>query len=269
VYKNFEHTQQVYADFFNQIKESGCLVINGDDQPLRRLAENWHEQSHGTVLTFGKGSDNDVRLVSYTATQGKTVSQIQYGDQSVDLELVIPGAFNVMNALAALTVTTQLGIPLAQAAQVLRDFKSTMRRAEYIGEKQGVKYYDDYAHHPNEVANIIAAFNEWFSDRRVVIAFQSHTFSRTKQLFDEFVDALGNAKEVVMIDIFASAREAYDDTVSSDLLCQALTQKFPHTTAQNLHTIENVVTFCQEQLKPGDVLITVGAGDIYQIHSQL
>lgn len=274
VYTSFDHTKETYATFFNQIKPGGSLVINGDDQPLLELAQNWQQKTGGSVTTFGAGSDNDLQLIEYHSTAGKTITTIAHnsensGPETITLELVLPGMFNVMNAVAALTVCQQLGIPLATAATHLHHFRSTMRRAEFIGEKRGVLYYDDYAHHPNEVAHIIAAFKEWFGDQRLVIAFQSHTFSRTKQLFAEFVDALGLAREVVMIDIFASAREKYDNSISSDLLCQAIEDKYPDTSARNLHTVENLATFCQTELKEGDVLITVGAGDIYHLHELL
>jgi UDP-N-acetylmuramate--alanine ligase len=269
VYRDFEHTKQTYTQFFNQIKSAGWLVVNGDDQPLTELAKAWQTKNTGKVATFGKQPSNDLILLNYQSSAGKTTSQLQAGNETATLELIIPGEFNVMNALAAIAVTTQLGVSLTEACHHLTSFASTMRRAEFVGEKAGVKYYDDYAHHPNEVAQIIKAFTEWYPNRRVVIAFQSHTFSRTKQLFDEFVTALATAKEVVMIDIFPSAREAFDATITSDLLCQAVEQHHPQVKATNLHTISNLAEFCRHELKPGDVLVTVGAGDIYQVHSQV
>lgn len=269
VYTSFDHTKQTYAAFFNQIKPGGRLVINGDDQPLRELANEWQSQTGGQLSTFGATANTDLQLVEYQSVAGKTISTISDGSEMIQLELVLPGIFNVMNALAALAVCQQIGIPLSAAAKHLTDFRSTMRRAQFIGEKKGVLYYDDYAHHPNEVAHIITAFKEWFGDQRLVIAFQSHTFSRTKQLFAEFVDALGLAKEVVMIDIFPSAREKFDDSISSNLLCQAIEAKYPDTTARNLQTLENLADYCQTELQDGDVVITVGAGDIYHLHELL
>ena len=274
VYRDFDHTKQVYATFFEQIKKDGVLVINADDAELVTLAANWSAKTNssttgGTVVTFGKTKGATIQLLTYSAAAGSTTTTFLYQGKEHTLVLKIPGIFNVMNALAAITVCLQLNIPLEDSTSALAHFSSTMRRSEFIGEKNGVLYYDDYAHHPLEVKNIIKAFQEWFTDKRLVIAFQSHTFSRTKQLFNDFVDALGTANEVVMIDIFASARESFDPTVSSDTLCKAIQEKYPDTLVKNLGSIQNMATFFSTELQPGDVVLTVGAGDIYQVHELL
>ncbi|MBD3250290.1 MAG: UDP-N-acetylmuramate--L-alanine ligase, partial [Candidatus Pacebacteria bacterium] len=151
--------------------------------------------------------------------------------------------------------------------KVLAEFQSTMRRFEKVGVKQGVVYYDDYAHHPHQLKSTIKAFEQWLPEaNRLIIAFQPHTYSRTKKLFDQFVEALGQAQEIVLLDIFASAREKFDPTVSSDLLVEAAKTKFPRLKIANLKTIKSLADYCQNQLGPGDALITLGAGDIYQVH---
>jgi UDP-N-acetylmuramate--alanine ligase len=119
------------------------------------------------------------------------------------------------------------------------------------------------------VQNIVHAFREWFPERRLVIAFQSHTFSRTKEFFQEFVDAFSEASKVVMIDIFPSAREAFDPTVSSDQLCEAINKKYPQLAAVNVKTLAKLAEFCTNELKPGDIVLTVGAGDIYQMYDMI
>jgi UDP-N-acetylmuramate--alanine ligase len=144
-----------------------------------------------------------------------------------------------------------------------------MRRAEFIGEKNGVRFYDDYAHHPHEVAQVISAYREWFPTNRLVVAFQSHTFSRTKSLFSDFVGAFDQASEVCMLDIFPSAREAFDSSVTSDMLCDAIQQRVPTLEARNYGTLSKLAEHLRATLKPGDVCLTVGAGDIYQVHTWL
>jgi UDP-N-acetylmuramate--alanine ligase len=166
-------------------------------------------------------------------------------------------------------VTTQLGVPLSEALAALASFSSTTRRCEWKGDQGGVVRYDDYAHHPAEVAQMIQAFREWYPTQRLVVAFQSHTFSRTKALFNEFVAALTKADEVAMIDIFPSAREAADPTVSSDTLCAAITAAQPSIKARNYQQLPQLAAYLKSSLQPGDVLITMGAGDIYQVHGIL
>jgi UDP-N-acetylmuramate--alanine ligase len=277
VYLDFAHTTRVYAKFFTQIKTGGKLIINSDDQNLLELAKTTiaPEQitTYGSKLTSKNQSDENLEpnffLKNFSASPGQTTTKFTHEDNSYQLQLQIPGQFNAMNALAAIAVCEQLEVSITDSIQALSSFSSTKRRAEYIGEKNGVKYYDDYAHHPNEVKSIIKAFQEWYPDRRLVIAFQSHTFSRTKQLFAEFVDAFATTPEVVMIDIFPSAREEFDPSVTSDLLCQEISQKYPAVAAINLKTISALVDFCRSELQAGDILLTVGAGDIYLLHDQI
>lgn len=265
VYRDFNHTQEVFGAFFKQIKPGGYLLVNGDDQPLVTLAK----QQSVNLVTYGTSAEVDARL-EFGTTQAQTQSaQLQYQGQSIDISLSLPGKFNLMNAAAAITATAITGVDPHQAAAALQSFRSTKRRFELLGQKNGVWYYDDYAHHPHEVAAVIKAIQEWHPDSRVVVAFQSHTYSRTKALFDEFVSALSLASEVLMIDIFASAREAFDPTVSSDTLCQAISSQHPEVSAQNLHTIEALAEWCHRELHPGDVFITIGAGDIYLVHNSV
>lgn len=274
VYKDFEHTQAVYANFFSQIKPNGALIINADDQNLVELAQNVVKGRDRSaqplhLYSFGESSVASLQITHFESHQGQTISTIEDHQQKYQLTLQIPGKFNAMNAVAALATCNGLGVSMSQGIQFLADFRSTMRRSEFIGEKEGVKYYDDYAHHPNEVKQVIQAFKEWFPDQKLVVAFQSHTYSRTKALLNEFVTAFEDADELVMTDIFPSAREQPDSSISSDLLCAEIQKKFPKLQARNLKTNQALTEFCKTQLHEGDVFITVGAGDIYKVHQMI
>lgn len=261
VYRDFDHTKAVYRQFFNQVKTDGSLVINADDQDLMDLAN----QIDHDKITFGKAETADLRLADYAVAEGQTSSQLVFENKKYELKLIVPGEYNVMNAMAALLATYQAGISIEQGLSALADFSSTRRRFEYLGEKNGVKYYDDYAHHPEEISAVIKALNEWTPNSKKVIAFQSHTFSRTKELFDEFAASFSEADKVVMIDIFPSAREKFDASVTSDLLCTKINQLFPQLLAENLKTLEKLAEYFRT-LPAGTVVLTVGAGDIYEVH---
>ncbi len=265
VYQNFTQTQAVFKKFFSQIRSKGTLVINGDDKHLSTLANQVRSELEIQILSFAENNPAEIRLINYQSQAGQTVSHI-WADQEYILTLKIPGKYNVMNALAAMTACRAVGVPIEQSILALASFQSTMRRFEYLGQKNGVEYYDDYAHHPSELIAVIKAIQEWYPDRRIVIAFQPHTYSRTKQLFNEFSLALATAQEVILLDIFASAREKFDQSISSDQLVNQLQQVDPQVKVENLHTLVNLAEFCQTELKSGDVLITLGAGDIYQVH---
>jgi len=262
VYRDFEHTKSVYKTFFNSINQEGALVINGDDDNLVEVAEDVSIKK----LTFGKKEDSDLRLVEYHAIEGEVGAKLLYQSQDYLLRLTVPGLYNVYNAMAAILACLEAGIEIKDSLSALESFNSTMRRFEFIGEKNQVKYYDDYAHHPHEVSKVIKALSEWYPNNRKVIAFQSHTYSRTKQLFGDFIKSFDGADKLVMIDIFSSAREPFDDSVSSDSLCQEVNKIKPSLKAQNLGSIHNLANYFNSQLEPGDIVLTIGAGDIYQVH---
>ncbi|MDO5561239.1 MAG: cyanophycin synthetase [bacterium] len=267
VYRDLAHTKQVYLDFFRQIKTSGTLIYNGDDENLLELADILcGENRRLHLISFGTGIGCDFRLTDYQSSQGTSTFKIRTPTTEIlPVQLNLPGEFNAANATAALAALAAMKFDLKLAADTLKDYHSVKRRFEFMGERNGVLCYDDYAHHPDEVRAAIAAIYAWYPDRPIVIAFQSHTYSRTKQLFTQFVDAFAPAQKVVMIDIFPSAREAFDPSVTSDMLCQAIKQKFPDHQADNLKTIAALRKFLQQQ-KAGTVFVTVGAGDIYQVY---
>ncbi len=266
VYRNFQHTQQTFLNFFNQIQNNGTLIINRDDQKLFNLAKQ--VKPNLKIITFGENPKSDLRIQNYKSVNGVTQADVFFQKNKLKtLKLKLPGKFNLMNGVAALAACINMGSEFNpnQCITALNSFKSTMRRAEYIGTKNGVKYYDDYAHHPNEVTNIIKAFKDWFPQKKIVAAFQSHTYSRTKALFDEFVSAFSQADQVLMIDIFASAREKHNQSVSSDQLCQNISKKYQIPTS-NLKSIKNLANFFKNNLNSEHVVITIGAGDIYKVH---
>src|SRR5579859_1632510 len=269
VYENFTQTKEVYEEFFAGTKEGGTLIVNGDNSDLNDIAKKVVAKRKLQLLRFGKNTEVDIQLHEFESTNGKTTSQFSFQGKSYDLTLQIPGEYNVLNALAAILACFVVGVEITDGIKALSEFRSTMRRSEFIGEKNGVRFYDDYAHHPDEVRQVIHAYKEWFPQSRLIVAFQSHTFSRTKALFNEFVEAFAEASEVTMIDIFPSAREVADPSVSSDLLCKKIHERFPQIPAQNFKTIEPLAEHYKKDLRPGDIFLTVGAGDIYLVHGLL
>ncbi len=267
VYRNFDHTKPVFTSFFNQIKTDGTVIINRDDGPLFEIAQKVAQSKSKQLklVTFGEHPNSDLRLLTIKSRSGKTTATLKMNNATHQISLPLPGKFNIKNAMATILACHEIDISLEKTCQLLANFQSTKRRFEYIGTKNGVVYYDDYAHHPHEVAAAIQAIKNWYPDHQVVIAFQSHTYSRTKELFSEFVAALSQAKHVVMIDIFSSDREKNDPSVSSDILCTALKEKNPDHTVRNVNTIKNLANYCKK-LPSKTVVLTLGAGDIYQVH---
>lgn len=260
VYKDFEHTLATFQTFFQQINPDGYLIFHSSQKNLGLKTSASHQ------VTYGK-EDADVTFAPLLVP-GENRATITIGANVFELELSIPGEHNLENATAALAVCHALNLDVAQASEHLKSFQSTQRRFEYRGNHNGVTYYDDYAHHPREISAAIQAFNEWLPDYQRIIVFQPHTFSRTKQLFSEFVDSFAAAETIVLLDIFASARESADDSISSDLLVAALKEKYPEKNITNLRTVDNLANFCKS-LPAQTGVLTLGAGDIYAVHDTI
>ena len=271
VYRDLDHAKSTYIKFFQQLKPNGALVYNADDEQLSELSMKLKSQRNDVkLLSFGQDSSADYRLhTRKTQDKQQHISVLLPTQKNHTLTLKVPGHFNVQNALAALAATQAMNLDLAKVTDALASFSSTKRRFELIGEKAGVAYYDDYAHHPSEVAAAIAAIQEWCPEQRVVVVFQPHTFTRTKQLFTEFVAALKTAPELILFKIFASAREAFDPNVTVDQLATTIKNQQADFPVSTFHAMDKLADYLQSDLKPGDVCLTLGAGDIYHVHEMI
>lgn len=185
---------------------------------------------------------------------------------NLQTNLRVPGRHNKLNAAAAAAVADFIGIPQHQAARALREFPGMWRRFEYKGNFRGALIYDDYAHHPTEIRAALQAAREQFSKKRIVVVFQPHLYSRTKQFFNEFVRSFDDASEVLFVPIYA-AREKPDESAGSEVLAQAVQKT--GTTSRFFPDFTSVVTYLNRHLKKEDILITMGAGDVNDISDRL
>ena len=174
--------------------------------------------------------------------------------------LSLPGLHNVLNALAGLIVADQQGIEPGRAAEILSRFRGVNRRFELKGEVNGMTVIDDYAHHPTEIRATLAAARSRFGDRPIWAVFQPHTFSRTVALLDDFAGAFDQADHVIIVDIFPS-REVDDGRVHS----RDLARRMAHPDARYLGSLRDAADYLVERLAPPAVLLTLGAGDGYQV----
>lgn len=262
VYASEEQTMQTFESFFSQIHSEGTLILNEQDTTRNLKTSAMHTLSFGTSDQATLKYEHDAQASS----AGVTVGTFTYNQQQYPVQLSVPGLYNLENAAAAALAAVLLGVKIEDSISALASFASTMRRFEFKGEVNGVKYYDDYGHHPSELQAVITAAYEWYDPAKTVISFQPHTYSRTKHLFSEFVEVLAQAKRLVLLDIFASARESFDESVSSQQLADAIKTKNPACEVQVLPNVAALAQFCQTQLHQGDTLLTIGAGDVYHVH---
>lgn len=265
VYRSEAHTRQVFSDWFHQLPSDGLLISSDENR-------QWLEQTKlkTRVLWYGQSMTSDLILTKTPEfSNQKSRAEFSFRSTKYFLELGVPGTYNMLNALAAIGATFQLGIPIQDSINYLAAFQSTKRRFEHIGTVDGVDCYDDYAHHPRELKVVLEAAKLWFDNRRVVIAFQPHTYSRTKALFDDFVTVLTSVRELVLLDIFGSARESSDPSVSSNQLVAAIREKQPTNMVKNVHSVSELAHYVKTELHSGDVFLTLGAGDIYTVYQHL
>lgn len=246
----FKDLKQIQASFHQFASlATDHILVNGDDFNTIQAMEGLN------YITFGLGEHCRVRGVDPSA-DWRQMDVFCDGQFYCHLELNVIGKHNMVNALASMGAAWLLGIDGAVAAESLRDFHGAARRMQYKGCWKGADIYDDYAHHPGELAATIAAVRA-ASDRRLVLAFQPHTYTRTKALFDDFVRELKKADVVILAEIYA-ARERNTIGISS----RDLQKQIPGSIY--CETLPQVTEQLQQIAQPGDMIFTIGAGDIYR-----
>lgn len=269
VYKDFNHTKKVFLSFFKQLKPNGKLVIPSHDQALQELVNQLtKERTDIQVITFGDSEHSKMHLCNLSFGNTQIMYSITTQSQTYNGTLLLPGKYNCMNATAAITAANIIGISINSSMKHLKTFRSTKRRFEYVGDKNGVKYYDDYAHHPEELKAVTTAARDFFKGKKVLVAFQPHTYSRTKVLFDDFAESLNVPEDIVLLNIFASARESASDSVSSKMLVKAV-KKLGKENIKYVGGVKQFGEFLKKNEYGYEVVLTLGAGDIYTIYELL
>lgn len=264
-YKDLKEMTDAFAQFLNLVPQDGCIIGWGDGETVRELKES-RTAKRPPFATYGFGSDNDWRAVDVATRPegGNDFTVLRSGAAVADVRLNLPGRHNVANALASLAAMDWLGINLPLAAQILGRFRGTERRFEIKGTVGGVTVIDDYAHHPTEIRATLAAVRERFPGREIWAVFQPHTYSRTKALLDDFAASLGQADHVIVTDIFP-AREHDDLGVSA----ADIVSRMDHPDTRYIAGFDEALAYLGHNLRPTQVLVTLGAGDIYQLGERL
>ncbi|MFG6351919.1 MAG: UDP-N-acetylmuramate--L-alanine ligase, partial [Oscillospiraceae bacterium] len=250
-FKDLADVEKSFRAFADKVPENGLIVANCEDGNTMYTLRG----EERPVLTFGV-ERGDVHAEHLAMDHGFGSFDVMYrGEKYAHLDLSVPGLHNVKNALAAAAAAIALGVPGRAVEDGMRDFRLPGRRFEYKGMYNGAELCDDYAHHPGELATLFDTAKA-LGYRRVVCAFQPHTYSRTHELFDDFVEVLRRPDVVLLAEIFA-AREDNDIGISS----ADLAAKVPGSVF--CPTLGDVTAKLREIAQPGDLLLTAGAGDIY------
>jgi UDP-N-acetylmuramate--alanine ligase len=258
-YPTLKEMQEAFREFTALLPADGLLVACARDAFARGLA-NERQSGGWPAVLYGFNRDDDYRADSLQLNgAGGTDFLVVRRGQTLGLARNrLPGEHNVLNSLAALAVADHLGVDFNAARNALADFRGAGRRFELKGEAGGVTVVDDYAHHPTEIRATLAAARRRFSQRPLWVMFQPHTYSRTRTLLADFAASFEDADHVIIVDIFRS-REAVDPTIGA----ADIVRRMNHPDARHIASLDEAAAFLLERLRPGDVLLTMGAGDGY------
>lgn len=256
-YKDIDDIQQTFVKFAHIIPENGYLIANGDDPRCLEVCT----QANCNIITFGF-NNGDVRAKNVVFNNGSPTFDVYYkANLLFNLTLNVPGDHNILNALASIATSIALDVNPLLVKDGLYSFHGTHRRFELKGKTNGVTVIDDYAHHPTEIKAALSAAKK-FPHNRIFCVFQPHTYSRTITLFDEFSDSFFQTDTLLLADIYA-AREKDSGIITSDILGNKIREK--GVNCKNFHSFNEITRFLKSELRDGDLLLTVGAGDIYKV----
>lgn len=266
IYASVDAVREAFLKFAHQLPTDGIVIACGDNEQVRNLMKEYT----GKIITYGFSPQNDYVVKRVSISGPQTFFWLEKDGVSLgEVTLRVIGEHNALNATASLVAAQEMGLSFEESKKAIREFSGTKRRLEVIGTtRHGAVLFDDYAHHPTEIQTSIKALKASYPDKKVTIIFQPHTYSRTKILFHEFTTAFKEADRVLLMDIYASARETIDPSVSSALLTQEIKktyQQVVHTPTRN-----NVLQYLTiHQPTPRDVIVTMGAGDVYKLGPDL
>jgi UDP-N-acetylmuramate--alanine ligase len=257
---SYEAIEQAFVDFIVATSDrDGCAVVCGDDPGAKIVTQRARELG-AKVITYGQGADNDAVLTLLPSGSIGSKFTIKFqGETHGPIKLLVPGVHNALNATAAFVAAITLGCKSNQCVDGLQSFTGTHRRFEFRGEVSGVRVFDDYAHHPTEIDAVLRAARTVVGNGRVLAAFQAHHYYRTALFSKEFGQALGLANYVVVLEVFAPGEEPIPGASGSTM---ANNVPLPAEQVMFEPSWSKVPAHLVEYAQPGDIILTLGAGDI-------
>lgn len=258
-FKDLAHIMSAFEKFIGLIPDNGYLFINQDNENTVKVAR----VAKCNVITFGENGDADYKAINIKYTKsGYPIFEVNHKGESLgSFELSIPGVHNVYNALASIAISHNAGVAVDIIRQSLSVFKGTHRRFDIKGVKNNITVIDDYAHHPTEIKALLSAAKN-FPHKRIWCIFQPHTYTRTKTLFRDFTKAFFDADEVIIADIYA-AREKDTGEISSVDLVNGINNQSNNAIYES--DFEEIASIIAEDASPGDLVLTVGAGNVTEL----
>jgi UDP-N-acetylmuramate--alanine ligase len=302
--------KNAFIEFIKKIPVRGWLIANYDDPIIRKVAA---VNCHGKVISYAIKDTADFVAYDIKASNGLQYFKVKMsldesGNNEEDFKFTdtdlgqfsiqLAGEHNISNALAVIAASVELGIELFKIRKYLTDFTGTTRRMQVLGEFRGATVIDDYAHHPTEIKATLAAIRQKYGQRKLIVVFHPHTFSRTKALLDDFASSFNLADELIVLDIYGSAREEQGGVHSQDLVekirqqitdSRRQTARFAGASARRadsplrrsfseasrrqkiryIPTLAECEKYLRENIERDDLIVLMGAGDVFRIGENL
>lgn len=259
-YEDLDHIKTVFGNFIDRIPFYGVAVLCLDNEAVQDLIPSIKKR----FLTYGMSSQADFQAREISFEEMKTRFAVFYRNERLgEVLLNLPGIHNVYNALAAIVVGKELDIGFTTIKKALEDTEGVQRRLEIKGKIKGITVVDDYGHHPTEILTTLEAVKKSWPDNRKVVMFQPHRYTRTQALFDDFARAFYQSDILLVLPVYA-ASEAPIEGVSGDLLSQSI-RAHGHKDVVYVDSMEAGINHLKTILKKTDLLLTLGAGDVYKV----
>lgn len=255
---SFENLKTAYAQFLSQVKEDGKAIVCNDDAHLREMIP--HVKSE--VVTYGIDTDADYIARSIELGDRKVKFEVLHeGELLGTVKLSVPGRHNVYNALATIITCLEAGLTFEQIAGAIQDFRGAKRRFQVLDEVDDILVIDDYAHHPTEIEATISAAKA--TGKRIIAVFQPQRYTRTYFLFEQFSRAFPEADEVIITDIYSPVGEKQIEGITSAKLVELIKQN-SNRNVKYIPSKEEVQAYLLDRVASGDLVLTMGAGDIWK-----
>ena len=264
-YTDMTDVRRCFADFVNKVPFYGASVLCLDDPHVQAVIPEVVRRR----ITYGLSAQADIaaREVRYDKQFGSTFQVRREGEAIGEVSLHVPGLHNIYNSLAAIAVGLELEVPFETIAGALEAFTGVNRRFQFKGEAAGVIVVDDYGHHPTEIRATLVAAKLGSRGRRMVVLFQPHRYTRTQDLLEEFARSFNNADVLMVTDIYAASEDPIEG-VTAEALVEAV-RRFGHKDARYAGSIEEATRALVEEVRPNDMVITLGAGNVYRVGERL
>ena len=263
-YGDMDAIRETFTTFINKVPFYGVAIICLDNEEIQRIIPRLKKR----CLTYGLTSQADLRGMDLEKEELRVSFDVLYHNSSLGRMVVeMPGEHNVLNALAAIAVGLELNLDIKLIKKGLKNLGGLARRFQVKGERDDILVLDDYGHHPTEIVATLRAVKECWPERRLIVAFQPHRYTRIKELYDKFVISFNQADILVVTSIYSAGENAING-VTSERLFQGI-KEHGHKEVIHCPQQEEILPALLSVIKPGDVVVTLGAGNIYRVGDQL